>query len=42
MFFQFYDNNMHSFLLGKIESYSVTTISKKLHYLILKLDGTEK
>jgi hypothetical protein len=42
MFFQFYDNNLHSFLLGKIESYSVKTISKKQHYLILKLDGTEK
>ena len=42
MFFQFYDNNLHAFLLGKIESYSTKTVSKKLHYMILKIDGEEK
>lgn len=42
MFHQFYDNNLHSFLLGMIESYSTKTVSRKLHYLILKIDGEEK
>lgn len=39
MFHQFYDNNFHSFLLGKIESYSTKTIGKRLHYLILIIDN---
>lgn len=42
MFHQFYDNNLHSFPLGKIESYSTKTVGKKLHYLILKIDKEDK
>lgn len=42
MFHQFYDNNFHSFLLGKIESYSAKSIGKKLHCIILNLDGKER
>lgn len=42
MFHQFYDNNLHSFLLGKIESYKTKSLSNKCHCLILNLDGREQ
>ena len=42
MFHQFYDNNLHSFLLGKIESYNVKSFNDTFHILILNLDGKEK
>lgn len=42
MFHQFYDNHLHSFLLGKIESYYTKTVGENLFCLILNLDGSEK
>lgn len=42
MFHQFYDNHLHSFLLGKIESYHTKTVGDNLFCLILNLDGSEK
>ena len=42
MFHQFYDNHLHSFLLGKIESYYTKTVGDNLFCLILNLDGSEK